>query len=106
MTNMTREESIFELQPQFRQVIAENIQREGSNLGHVTAACLWEDGDERLVCCVCLLKYIHLPFYINIHCMCHTIQKAYMTVSKRKLVLIYNGTILNNAQFAHMKKLK
>ncbi len=56
MTNMTREESIFELQPQFRQVIAENIQREGSNLGHVTAACLWEDGDERLVCCVCLLS--------------------------------------------------
>ena len=43
MTDMKRQASIFDLEPHLSQVVHDSIEKDGSNLGHVTAVCSWDD---------------------------------------------------------------
>ncbi|KAL3877257.1 hypothetical protein ACJMK2_034990 [Sinanodonta woodiana] len=43
LTDMQRSESIFQIDPNFTHLVMEGINNDGSNLGHVTAVCLWID---------------------------------------------------------------
>jgi hypothetical protein len=41
ITDMQRDQSIFERDPSLVQLVNEGIEKDGSNLGHVTALCAW-----------------------------------------------------------------
>ncbi len=41
--DMRRQQSVFEMQPELKQTVAEGIAKDGSNLGVITSAFLWED---------------------------------------------------------------
>ncbi|KAL5018971.1 hypothetical protein ScPMuIL_004693 [Solemya velum] len=43
ITDMSRPKSIFEMDSNLLQLVANGIQQDGSNLGHVTAVCTWAD---------------------------------------------------------------
>nr|KAG5714825.1 hypothetical protein BaRGS_000313 [Batillaria attramentaria] len=46
ITDMTRDKSIFEIDPSLVQLVNEGIEKDGSNLGHVTALCAWQNLNE------------------------------------------------------------
>ena len=41
VTDMSRRESIFDIQPNAKQMIREKTEKEGSQLGRVLARCAW-----------------------------------------------------------------
>lgn len=43
ITNLYREKSLFELDPELIQLVSDGIRKDGSNLGHVTAVCTWRE---------------------------------------------------------------
>ena len=46
MTNMRREESVFEIDASAQDRVREGVAKEGSNLTGVTGLCAWEDPDD------------------------------------------------------------
>ena len=43
MTDMRRQKSMFNLRPDLVKTVVESLEKEGCNLGNITAACGWTD---------------------------------------------------------------
>ena len=43
MTDMSRQKSMFNLHPDLVKTVVESLEKEGCNLGNITASCGWSD---------------------------------------------------------------
>ena len=43
VTDLSRQQSLFDISPRCKQIFTNSSEREGSNLGHVISVCCWEE---------------------------------------------------------------
>ena len=66
MTDMRREKSMFNLRPDLIKSVVENLEKDGCNLGNVTAACGWSDPTGNRY--ETYLNYNHYPHHCQLLC--------------------------------------